>query len=390
MKFFDSYTIDRIRRGYYTAVYFNRTKYILEREKNFKVATMQVFQKHEGSILCGVEEVVELLKVGVGYCKDKQQITNNKQQKSEKEFKDWNSSWVDKFDTLKIEALKDGDRISAGETVMHITGPYVYFAHLESLYLGILARRTTVATNVRKTVEAANGKPVIFFADRFDYFLNQEGDGYAAHIGGASGVCTLAHTAWWGADPSGTIPHSLIALNDGDTVKATELFDKYYGKEAKVIALVDFDNDCVKTSLEVARKLGRKLWGVRLDTAQNLIDRSLRKNISNIKYQKENRQIIDNREKLYGVNPSLVRLVRKALDENGCRQVKIVVSGGFHKEKIQLFEKEKAPVDVYGVGSALVHGENDFTADIVEVEGKEVAKAGRKKRENPRMKTISH
>ena len=193
MKYWDQTTVDKIRRGYYSAVYFNRTKSILEGEKNFKKVKMQIFQKHEGSVLCGVDEVVEVVKVASGYFEG--------------------VKWIDKSAEVKIESLDDGDKLSPGETVMHITGPYAYFAHLESLYLGILARRTLVATNVRKSVEAAKEKSVIFFADRFDHFLNQEGDGYAAKIGGASGVCTQAHATRFGGEPMGTIPHlSLIHI----------------------------------------------------------------------------------------------------------------------------------------------------------------------------------
>src|SRR3989338_4010071 len=187
MKYFNEETIGKIRRGIYSAVYFNRTKEILLKENNLKRVTMQIFQKKSGSILCGVEEVRELLKAATGFLKGK--------------------SWADKSSDLELSALSDGDRLSAWETVMHLKGPYVYFAHLESVYLGILARRTLVSTNTRKCVEAAGGKPsdsegkpIIFFADRFDYFLNQPGDGYATKIGGASAVCTQAMTAWTGRE----------------------------------------------------------------------------------------------------------------------------------------------------------------------------------------------
>src|SRR3972149_7129373 len=301
MKYFNEETIGKIRRGIYSAVYFNRTKEILLKENNLKRVTMQIFQKKEGSILCGVEEVRELLKFASGFSKG--------------------ASWVDKSSQLEVCALRDGDRLSAWETVMHIKGPYAYFAHLESIYLGILARRTSVSTNTRKCVEAASGKssdsegkPIIFFADRFDYFLNQKGDGFAAKIGGASAVCTQAMTVWSGRDAVGTIPHALIAVYGGDTVKTAELFHKYYPEES-LIALVDFNNDCLSESLSVARKLGEKLWAVRLDTAAELTDKSL-----------ENK-------KLQGVTAELVRTVREALDKEGFSKVKIIVSGGFYPEK---------------------------------------------------------
>ena len=343
-KYWDEKTIDKIRNGYYSASYFNKTKAILLREKNLKNVTMQIFQKNDGSILCGVNQVIELLKVGTGYFQ--------------------NGRWISKFGDLQITALKDGTILKVREPVMHIKGPYAYFAHLESLYLGILARQTRIATNARKIVEAANEKPVLFFADRFDYFLNQELDGYAANLGGVSNVCTKAHGQWTAKNPVGTIPHSLIAVNNGNTVEAVIKFNQYFPKE-NLIALVDFDNDCVGESLKAAKAFGKKLWGVRLDTAENMVDQSLKK-------------LTEHDHEYHGVNPTLVKLVRKVLDENKFQHVKIIVSGGFNREKITMFEKAKSPVDTYAVGSAMLEGKNDFTADIVMVEGKSLAKVGRK------------
>jgi len=369
MKYWDEETVDKIRRGYYSAIYFNRTKSILEKEKIFKKVTMQIFQKHDGSILCGVEEVVEVVKVASGYYKE--------------------NNWVDKSDEVKIESLSNGDKLGSGETVMHITGPYAYFAHLESIYLGILARRTLVATKTRKAVEAAKGKSVIFFADRFDHFLNQDGDGYAALIGGASGVCTQAHTTRFGGEPMGTIPHALIAVYGGDTVQAVERFHQHY-PGVNLIALVDFENDCVRTSLEVAKRFGKKLWGVRLDTAGDMIDKSLSHSEPRAKNPATGGSAsldpsASPQDDRRGVNPQLIRNARKALDEEGYRHIKIIASGGFNAEKIEWFEKEKTPVDFYGVGSALVHGENDFTADIVRVEGMPMSKVGRTFKANSRL-----
>lgn len=344
----DSLTISKIRKGYYSALYFNRTKEILLKDKNLKKVTMQIFQKNN-SVLCGIDEVVKLLKIGTGY---------------------WlNNKWVNKYKELVIKYLSDGDIICPWESVMHITGPYAYFAHLESLYLGILARRTLIASNARKAIQAAKGKPVIFFADRFDHYLNQEGDGYAAHIGGITTVCTQAHASWWKGKVAGTIPHALIAINNGDTLKSAKLFLKHI--KDNVIVLVDFDNDCINTALKVASALKNKLWGVRIDTAENMKDRSLANKSDN---------------KYYGVNPTLIKLLRRKLNNKGFNHVKIVVSGGFNEEKIKYFEKLQTPVNAYGLGSALTKGNNDFTADIVMVEDKKISKNGRYFKLNSRFK----
>ena len=53
----------------------------------------------------------------------------------------------------------------------------------------------------------------------------------------------------------------------------------------------------------------------------------------------------------------------------GFGDVRIVASGGFTAERIREFEAAGVPVDAYGVGSSLIRGDNDFTADVVLLEG---------------------
>src|SRR5262249_9226426 len=158
-------------------------------------------------------------------------------------------------------------------------------------------------------------KPVMFFPARFDHWLVQTGDGYAAHIAGAIGVSTDAQASWWGAEGLGTVPHALIAAFGGGTVAAPRAVAGVIPAPLKVITLVDFENDCVATSLAVARALGPRLHGVRLDTSESMVDRSLVPHLGDF----------DPR----GVNPQLVRLVRAALDAEHFHDVKITVSGGF-------------------------------------------------------------
>jgi nicotinate phosphoribosyltransferase len=258
---------------------------------------------------------------------------------------------------------------------MHIEGDYALFAHLETAYLGCLARRTLIMRNVREVVEAARGKPILYFPARHDHWMVQTGDGWAAHIAGAIGVSTDAQASWWGGKGMGTVPHALIASYGGDTAKAARVFADRFAGKLNIVVLVDFENDSVRTSLEVADALGDRLWGVRLDTASTLVDRALWHRMGRI----------DPR----GVNPELVRLVRQGLDEAGHRAVKIVASGGFTAERIREFERLEVPVDAYGVGSSLIRGENDFTADVVMVDGKPCAKVGREYLPNDRMELVN-
>jgi nicotinate phosphoribosyltransferase len=257
---------------------------------------------------------------------------------------------------------------------MLIEGPYDAFAHLETLYLGVLARRTRVGTNTRRVVEAAAPKQVMFFPARHDHWLVQTGDGWAAHIAGAIGVSTDAQASWWGSEGVGTVPHALVAAYGGDTVLATRKFAEHIDPKIQVMTLIDYENDCVRTALECAAALGPRLYGVRIDTSEMLVDRSLWNAMG--------------RFRPTGVNPQLVANVRNALDAAGYAHIKIVVSGGFSVEKIQEFERLGVPVDAYGVGSSLFQGRFDFTADVVMNDGKPCAKVGREFKPNPRLERV--
>jgi nicotinate phosphoribosyltransferase len=263
--------------------------------------------------------------------------------------------------------------------VLTIEGDYTLFAHLETVYLGTLARRTLITTNVVRVLEAANRKPIIFMPARHDHYRVQTGDGYAAYVAGKIagapiGVTTDDQASWWGGRGVGTVPHALIAAYGGDTVLAARRFADWAPENMNITVLVDFANDSVETALRVAHELGPRLWGVRLDTSETLVDRALWDELGDFSPT--------------GVNARLVQKVRDALDREGFSSVRIVVSGGFDAEKIKAFERDRVPVDAYGVGSSLIRGANDFTADVVMLDGRPCAKVGRRLRENPRLELV--
>jgi nicotinate phosphoribosyltransferase len=341
--------VEKMREGYYTDAYFNHTRQVLLRDERHPRVVMQVFQKRN-SYLGGIDEAIAVLKL----CAD-----------------DW--------DDLTVHALYDGEPIEPYEPVLRIEGDYTGFAHLETVYLGVLARRTLITTNVVRVLEAANRKPIIFMPARHDHHRVQTGDGYAAYIAGRVigaeiGVTSDAQASWWGGRGIGTVPHALIAAYGGNTALAATKFVENLDSDINVTVLVDFENDSVQTALEVARALGPQLWGVRLDTSGQLVDRSLWNEMGDF----------DPR----GVNERLVWKVREALDRDGFERVKIVVSGGFTAERIRAFEQRRVPVDSYGVGSALIRGENDFTGDIVMTDGRPSAKVGRHYRESERLELV--
>ncbi|MBV8064888.1 MAG: quinolinate phosphoribosyl transferase [Actinobacteria bacterium] len=341
--------VEKMRAGYYTDAYFNHSRETLLADGRRPRVVMQVFQKNHAYV-GGLDEAIAILKL----CSE-----------------DWEG--------LTVHALYDGDEVEPYETVMTIEGDYTLFAHLETVYLGVLARRTLITSNVVRVIEAANRKPIIFMAARHDHHRVQTGDGYAAHVAGLItgaeiGVTTDEQASWWGGRGIGTVPHALIASYGGNTVLAASKFAEWAPSDTRVTVLVDFENNSVETALEVARALGGRLWGVRLDTSETLVDFSLVDGMGDFKPT--------------GVNERLVRKVRDALDRDGFERVKIVVSGGFTIEKIRAFEERGVPVDAYGVGSSLIRGANDFTADVVLTDGRPSGKFGRRFRPNERLELV--
>ena len=347
---------------------------------------------------------------------------------------DETSGWVDTFEKTEVVAVQDGSVVEYGgdakhvKPVLKVKGRYRDFALLETPTLGALARGTRVATNVYQVLEAARGKDVLFFPARFDAHEVQAADGYAYHIAvqaynarsgrtARSFVSTDEQGDWWGGAGGGTVAHAAIACFLGDTAETMLAFSSILPASVPRIALVDFHNDCVGTSLDVMEKMFRKyrervdandeegarkfvLYGVRPDTSGGLRDKSV---------EPLGDPVLDN-----GVNPRLCFALRKALDNafetwdlpmrwmdrarQYCKNVKLTVTGGFNPARIRQFEAMNVPADVYGVGSSLFsHSVNDgtatdFTADIVRVkiEGQwhDLSKVGRQNGENSALEAV--
>jgi nicotinate phosphoribosyltransferase len=299
-------------------IYFPRTIEILKKEGINPVAVMEIFASRTG-ILCGMEEVKALLREVL----------------PEKNSEVW--------------ALNEGDTITPKEVVLRIKAPYQSYGLYETAMIGMLAHGTGWATAARECVKAAGNIPVVSFGARHVHPAVAGVMDYAAVVGGCSGCSSVEGGRLTGITPSGTMPHALI-LVVGDTVKATQLFDKNMAPGVPRVSLVDTFRDEAEESLRVAEALGQKLQSVRLDTPR---ERG-------------------------GVTLELVKEVRARLDQAGFSHVGIFVSGGFDPERIKTFVERGAPVAGYGVGSYISGARPvDFTADLHEIDGKPVAKRGR-------------
>lgn len=324
----------------YIASYFKKTQTILKNEKPNNIITLQFFQRKDDSILAGMQEVLNLLT----------EVTD-----------------ITKY---TIKYLPDGSLINNLDIVLELIGPYHEFGIWEGMIDGILARSTSIATNAYRCKKAAKNKEVIFMGDRADHYINQENDGKAVRIGGINIVSTLAQKDKNNINDDnvfGSMPHILIQGFNGDVVEATKAFHKNFPNH-KLISLVDYNNDVIIDSLKVWNALGNKVWGIRIDTSKNMAD-----------------HMFDNETPQYGVNPEQVFRLRKALDEAGAKDYKIVVSSGFDEKKIEYFESLNVPVDYYGVGQSIFKLNNSFSADATILNGEKQAKEGRYYRLNPNL-----
>ena len=429
--------VERMRRGWYSDKYFeniNRVLTALAAEgytysgkdhrlpdgvspANLAVGNIEVemqwFTRRMGkSVVVGVDKALTMLKHCTGFFDG--------------------SNFMDTSGKLEVWAVHDGAVVESDgnplnvQPVIRVRGAYRDFALLETPTLGILTRSSRVATNVYQTLEAARGKPVLFFPARFDLHEAQAADGYAYSIAVqrfnqdhlqdiGPFISTDAQGDWWGGAGGGTVAHAAIASFLGDTAEAMMAFAHVLPAAVPRIALVDFNNDSVRDSLLVldamfgkyrelmdAGKIDEaakyRLYGVRLDTSASLRD---------ISVQPVGEAALD-----LGVTPRLVFNVRLGLDSawerwklpeawkqparEYCRAVKIVVSGGFNPDKIGKFEKLGVPADIYGVGSYLFNNNGstvtDFTADVVRVKVRDqwidMAKVGRRPLENPELERV--
>ncbi|MGC8857474.1 MAG: nicotinate phosphoribosyltransferase, partial [Anaerolineae bacterium] len=374
---------------------------------------MQWFTRRVGrTVVVGVDKALAMLKHCTGYFEG--------------------NRFIETADKLEVWAVHDGCVVESDgdplniQPVIRVRGRYRDFALLETPTLGILTRASRVATNVYETLVAARGKPVLFFPARFDLHEVQAADGYAYNIAVqrfnkdyarelGPFVSTDAQGDWWGGAGGGTVAHAAIASFLGDTAEAMMSFSRVLPAHIPRIALVDFNNDCVRDSLLVLDAMFTRyrqlidagdeaeakkyiLYGVRLDTSGSIRDQSVLP--------------LGDPALDLGVTPRLVFNVRQALDsawerwnlpmswkeraQQYCRNVKIVVSGGFNPEKIRKFEKLGVPVDIYAVGSWLFNNNGstvtDFTADVVRVkvhgQWVDMAKVGRRPCDNPHLERV--
>lgn len=418
--------MEAIRRGHYTDQYFNHIARVLAQvakkyprgesqsdsfsgDELHEIGNihgeMQFFNKREpSSVVVGLDYALTLLELGCGY---------------------WDGDeFVNTYHHLEVEALYDGEETHPRKPVLRIRGRYRDYGYLETVILGGLTRMSKIATNVYRTLEATGGKPVLYFSARFDMADIQKWDGYAYkiavdrynHLHGTSiptFISTDVQGRLYDGEGGGTTAHAYLVCFMKDTAEAMYHFADLMPDHVKRIALVDVNNDCIADSLATARRLFFKyrelavagqtdeaekfrLYGVRPDNAESLRDYGI--------------PPLGDPQLDCGVTPRLVWALREALDEapelldlegddleearKYYRGIKIFCTGGFHPEKIALFERLEVPADGYGVGSYFINGPGcNYTADLVQVkwngEWLPMGKVGRERWENQNLHHVA-
>ncbi len=247
---------------------------------------------------------------------------------------------------VNVRGMREGEIFFAGEPVLEIEGMYSEFCVLESALLGFMCQASGVATMAARCKKAAGGKPVYSFGSRRMHPAIAPMVDRNAYIGGCDGVSSVLGAEFIGKDPVGTMPHALILLV-GDTVEATRMFDEVVDPSIRRVSLIDTFSDEKFEAIRVAEAMGDRLFAVRLDTP------STRR----------------------GNFKKILEEVRWELDIRGFRDVRLFASGGLNEETIAELSDV---VDAFGVGTSISNAPTvDFAMDIVEIEGKPLAKRGK-------------
>lgn len=358
----------------YTDVYFLRSVQILQHYDLNPFVRAQVFLRQGPGSLWGITEVLDLIK------QQSELIQNGG----------------------KVFALSDKDEYNAEETFVVIEGRAQDVIPLETVLLGIMSAETTrlndhqeidlssITKRVREIKEQIGKRDLYYFGARHWHYSQDKEISKAVFDGGVVAASTNEGASIINRKGIGTIPHSLENIFawkyglENAVLETTLAFDNVMDTTIPRVALVDYANKEIEDSLKVARELGNKLYGIRIDTCgENLMQGA---ELGTKKYWQGN-----------GVTVTGVRAVRKALDEAGFNEVKIILSSGFGElEKVQEFVKAEKILgiklfDALGVGN--LFNARIATMDVVGVgENLEritlVSKVGRSYKPNPRLKQV--
>jgi nicotinate phosphoribosyltransferase len=256
------------------------------------------------------------------------------------------ATYLMKHLSIKVRAMREGTVFYPYEPVMEIEGRYQNFCVYETAILGLICQASGIATKAARFKKLAGEKLVISFGARRMHPILAPMIERNAYIGGCDGVAVIKSGELIGEDPMGTMPHALI-ICFGSTVDALKGYDEVLEPKLKRVALIDTFLDEKFEVLNVAEAIGNRLFAVRFDTPSS------------------------RRGNFYRI----LEECRWELDLRGYKNIKFYVSGGIKEEDVP----ELNPlVDGYGIGTSISNAPVvDYAMDIMEVEGKPLAKRGK-------------
>jgi nicotinate phosphoribosyltransferase len=251
-----------------------------------------------------------------------------------------------KYLKVKVRAMHEGSVFYSYEPVMEIEGRYQDFCVYETALLGLICQASGVSTQASRMKRLAGERLVMSFGARRMHPILAPMIERNAYVGGCDGVSVVKSGEVIGEDPMGTMPHALI-LCMGSTVEAIKAYDEVLDPKLKRVALIDTFLDEKFEVLNVAEALGERLFAVRFDTPGS------------------------RRGNFYRI----LEEARWELELRGLGHVKFFVSGGINEEDITLLNPV---VHGYGIGTSISNAPViDFAMDIVEIDGKPLAKRGK-------------
>ncbi len=220
----------------------------------------------------------------------------------------------------------EGECYFPGSPILVVEGSFAEAVLLETLVLSVLNHDSAIASAASRMAVAAGSRPIVEMGSRRTHELAAIASARAAYLGGFAATSNLAAGYHDGIPTRGTSAHAFTLLHDTER-------DAFAAQVAALGAgttlLVDtFD---VRTAVEAAvDAAGPELGAVRIDSGDLL---------------------------------ALAGEVRTQLDELGATGTRILVSGDL--DEYALAALAAAPVDAYGVGTALVTGSGHPTAEFV-------------------------
>ncbi|HZC39553.1 MAG TPA: nicotinate phosphoribosyltransferase [Streptosporangiaceae bacterium] len=225
-----------------------------------------------------------------------------------------------------IWGYAEGDCYFPGSPILVVEGTFAEAVVLETLALSVLNHDCAIASAASRMVTAAGGRPLIEMGSRRTHELAAVASARAAYIAGFATTSNLRAGRDYGVPTSGTAAHAFTLVHDSER----DAFGAQLAALGKgTTLLVDtFDVAmAVRTAIELA---GPGLGAVRIDS---------------------------------GDLAAVARQVREQLDQLGAGRTRIVLTGDLDEHSIAALAA--APVDGYGVGTALVTGSGAATAALV-------------------------